>query len=78
MKSTTLLLSLAWIAFGCAGCSSSPEKPACSAEQLGKIEAAFVAEAVEACAGKTYETCEALPALREKYAVKRAAWKDCK
>ena len=59
-----------------AGCG--PTKPACAPEgDLAKIEAAYVAEALEACRGSNYDDCKALPALREKYQQKRDAWARC-
>lgn len=71
-----LVLALA-LAPGMVSCASGPTKPVCAPEQLAKIEVAFVAEATEACAGKTIDTCEALPAIREKYAAKRKEWVNC-
>lgn len=54
-----------------------PERPACAPEALAKIEAAYIAEAVQACQGSTFETCPALPGIREKYRAKRAEWETC-
>lgn len=54
------------------------ERPACSAPALGTIEAAYLAEALEACKGKTRATCEALPAIEAKYATKREEWVKCR
>jgi hypothetical protein len=56
---------------------TGPKSPECSDEQLAKIEAAYIAEATETCAGKTYDGCEELPTIREKYQAKREAWKLC-
>ena len=58
------------------GCAHS-ERPQCSDAALAKIEAAYVAEAVQACAGYTYETCPVLPEIRRKYAEKRKEWIRC-
>jgi hypothetical protein len=54
-----------------------PKTPECSDEQLAKIEAAFVADAIKACAGKTYDTCEALPGLRAQADAERQKWVSC-
>lgn len=70
------VLVLAGLA-GCASRGTVPKTPECSDEQLAKIEAAFIAEAIEACRGQTTKDCEALPALREKYDAKRVAWANC-
>ena len=60
-------------------CANGPSDRACApAGDLAKIEAAYIAEAVEACRGHTYDDCPALPALREKYARKREAWAECR
>lgn len=61
----------------CATSKPAKSSPECADEQLAKIEAAFLAEAIEACAGKTTETCEALPAIRAKYDAKRQEWVAC-
>jgi hypothetical protein len=51
MKSmTTLLLSLAWIAFGCAGCAT--EKPPCDATTVAAMAAACAARVQTECVGK--------------------------
>ena len=60
---------------GCAG----TERPACSPEALANIEEDYLAEAISACApGLGYETCDALPAIRAKYAAKREEWIRCR
>lgn len=59
--------------FGC----SHQEKPACAPEALAKIQAAYMAEALNSCQGFTYDDCPALPALREKYGKQRAEWEAC-
>lgn len=58
---------------GCATSSGSPCSPAAEA----RIEAAYVAEALQLCTGKTYLTCPELPSLREKYRTKREEWIRC-
>jgi len=55
-----------------------PQRPACAPEsELGKLEAAFLAEALVDCKGFTFDTCPALPKLRAEYRVKVEAWRDC-
>ena len=66
------------VVFACIACGASTERPACAPEALAAIEAAYVAEAIAACQGETEETCEALPAIREKYRAKREAWRTCR
>jgi hypothetical protein len=61
----------------CAAGSTKPADPACAPEQLAKIEAWYVSAALEACAGKTYDDCEALPELRAEAQEKRDAWTAC-
>lgn len=58
--------------------AAPPPKAECSDDQLAKLEAAYIAEAVAACAGETYDTCSELPGIRAKYAEAREAWKECK
>ena len=64
--SKALLALAAALALDCSGSPKKPASPACSDEQLAKIEAAYIAEATEACSGKTFDNCEALPGIRAK------------
>lgn len=60
-------------------CTLEPENHACAPEgELGKIEAAYVAEALQACRGHGYDDCPKLPAIREKYQKARDAWVQCR
>jgi hypothetical protein len=59
-----------------AGCSAKQSSP-CTPDQLAAIEAAYVAEAVEMCAGQRWEECEALPVVRAKYDRIREEWVQC-
>lgn len=64
---------------GCAPARALDTGP-CAPEDLAKIEAAFVAEAVLTCraeGAKTIESCKAYPSIRAKYAAKREAWVKC-
>lgn len=78
----TLMLCIALAAFMFGACGG-PQKPTtttppeCSEEHLAKIEAAYIAEAAEACAGSTYDECGVLEEIRRKYQAKRDAWKGC-
>ena len=67
-------LGLGLTAFG----ACAPERPACKPEALAAIEVAYINEATIACDGQTFDACPALPAIREKYRVKRAEWETCK
>jgi hypothetical protein len=61
-----------------AACASAPK--ACPPTDLAKLEAAYVAESIQACKAEgahTTETCKAFPAIKVKYAAKRAAWVAC-
>jgi hypothetical protein len=75
-------ITLTLVAFGCSSCAAPqappPTKPECSDAQLAKIEAAYIAEAAQACAGSTYDDCGVLEEIRQKYARKRAEWTACK
>lgn len=68
-----LAIFLMWLP----SCSGPQERAACAPEALAAIEVAYVDEALQACEGHEAEDCEALPAIREKYAVKRRQWEDC-
>lgn len=59
------------------GCSPAPERPACAPTELAKLDTAFVAEAITACAGQSIETCEAYPPIKAKYAKLRKDWVSC-
>ena len=59
-------------------CAASTPNPACAEARLAEIEAAYVAEAVLACRGQEVETCEELPAIREKYDGLRKEWVQCR
>ncbi len=63
---------------GCIVACNSAEGPACQPTELARIEAAFVAEAVEACRGRTLETCDAYPAIKAKYSAQREEWVRCR
>ena len=71
--------TLALMAFVLLGCSGAQEPPACNPQELAKLDAAFLTEATVACKleGGDYDTCKALPALREKYARLRQEWIEC-
>jgi hypothetical protein len=77
-KPVHVFLTLVALAF--VGCSAAQEPEACSEAQLAKLEAAFLAEAVTACKleQRGYDTCEALPVLREKYDRLRRDWISCR
>lgn len=60
------------------GCAKSNEPPACAPDQLAKIEAAYSAEVLAACAGQTYDSCAALPAIEAKYQQQREGWIQCR
>jgi hypothetical protein len=73
-------ITLTLVAFGCSSCAAPqepPKNPECSDTQLGKIEAAYIAEAAQACAGSTYDDCGVLEEIRQKYARRRAEWTAC-
>jgi hypothetical protein len=57
-------------------CSAKQSSP-CTPEQLAAIEAAYVTEAVETCAGQRWEECESLPEVRAKYDRIREEWVQC-
>ena len=73
-----LLPIAALLVSACAAIKAQPA--ACPDTDLAKIEAAYVAEAVIACKseGAMFDTCKALPALRDKYRAKRDAYVECK
>jgi uncharacterized protein YcfL len=58
------------------GCSAKQSSP-CTPDQLAAIEAAYVAESVDACAGQRWEECEDLPVVRAKYDRIREDWVQC-
>lgn len=60
------------------GCTPHEERPPCKPEELARIDAAFVAEAVAACAGSRLEACAAYPAIKAKYAARREEWIACR
>ncbi len=72
-----LILLAGWSQEACGAAPPMPPPAECDPDALGKIEAAYIAEAVEACGDKTYDSCEALPEIRAKYKAKREAWKEC-
>jgi hypothetical protein len=55
----------------------SAERPECSDAELARLTAAEIDESIGACLGQTYEQCEALPVIRERYRVLREAWVAC-
>lgn len=66
---------LSLLAVALLGCGAT--KPPCTPEALAAIETAYIAEAVAACRGETYESCKVLPAIRAKFRAKREAWVEC-
>ena len=74
LRSVVAGAGLGLVLFG----ACTPERPACAPGVLAGIEAAYIAEAVEACKGFTFDTCPTLPVIREKYRGKRAEWEHCK
>lgn len=60
------------------GCAKRELPPPCATADLASIEAAYVAEAVETCRGRTTRTCAELPAIEAKYATKREEWIRCR
>jgi hypothetical protein len=62
----------------CAQLAGKGEPAACAPAELAKIEAAYLAEGIDACKGKTPSTCTALPAIEAKYAAKREEWISCR
>src|SRR5688500_16440091 len=74
------VVTIGWVVLivALAGCPMQrAESPECSETNLAKIEAAYIAEAVEACGDENYDDCEALPSIRKKYQAKRDAWEKC-
>ncbi len=74
-----LLIGLA-VFPACAAFQSAANTGPCTPADLGKIEARFVAEAVKACSAEgaqSLETCEAYPAIRDKYRAEREAFVRC-
>lgn len=49
----------------------------CDEAALAKLEAAYIREAAALCHGQSYESCDVLPAIREKYREKRRKWVAC-
>lgn len=74
---TTTFMAFAVIALVACSGAQKPPPPECTKEQLAKLELSYIAEASAACAGKTYDSCEALPAIRAKYRSLRDEWKEC-
>ena len=72
--SAVVALSTALLVYG----ACTQERPACDPAVLAGIEAAYIAEAVQACQGQTFEGCTVLPAIRDKYRLQRAEWERCK
>lgn len=76
----TVVCAVLALAFGVllsvSGCTK--ERPACSPQVLAAIETQYVAEAVQTCAGHTFETCPGLDALEAKYRAKREEWIACR
>lgn len=72
-----LVTLLQWLS-GCARPPSRPERAACAPEQLAAIESAYVSEVIVFCAGETFDTCKARPALEAKYARLREEWVACR
>lgn len=67
-------LAISQLGMACA----RPEKPACSSKSLAELEAEYVAESLQACAGQTRATCAAMPGIEKKYETKREAWIQCR
>lgn len=68
------------VVIGCKGSeASAPEPPACEHKTLAELEAAYVAESVQACKGhESRAACPAMPAIEAKYAQKREEWVRCR
>jgi len=62
----------------CALMACTKERPPCAPEALAGIEVAYINEAIATCQGQKFDTCAALPGIREKYRAKRAEWEHCK
>lgn len=62
------------------GCHAPPieRPPPCATQDLVTIEAAYVAEVVEACKGYTLRTCPSIQPIERRYADKREAWIRCR
>lgn len=70
MRNIVILLAL------CSGCAT--ERPACSPEALGRLEATYVAEVLTACSAfDTPEACPAYPEIQRRFAQKREEWQAC-
>jgi hypothetical protein len=69
-------ISMAGILGACA--AGQTMRPECNEAVLAHIEAAYVAEAIEACAGQRWEECEDLPVVRAKYDALREGWVQCR
>lgn len=55
------------------------EKPACSAERLAEMEAAYIAAVLHECSDyKTPEECPAYPGLQQDAAARRREWVECR
>jgi hypothetical protein len=54
-----------------------PDRPACGPEALAAIEARYVADALAARPGETFDTCPELPGIREGFRAERQAWVRC-
>lgn len=71
------LLGVALLVGGAVACG--PTKPACAPEsELGKLEAAYVSEALLLCKGYSYSSCPALPKLKAEFHQRVEDWKSCK
>lgn len=75
-----LVVGIAMLLATCAeGCASPRElPPPCAHGDLAAIHAAYVAETVETCRGRTRKTCAEMPAIEAKYAAKREEWIRCR
>ena len=72
-------LALAFAAACACACAliQNPEDPRCAHTALAQIEAEYIAEISEACAGYTFEACPARPAIDARFDARRERWVRC-
>jgi len=63
---------------GCAALFPPAERPACGEAALAQIEAAYVAEILEACEGQHFDTCVERVKIDKRYDVLREEWVECR
>jgi hypothetical protein len=66
-----------FVASGTAVACASATPAECDELALAKLEASYLREAAALCHGQAYESCDVLPAIREKYREKRRKWVAC-